>query len=384
MAEARFDDLTEQLLRRRSGEKWRTYPDDVLALWVADMDFVQAEVIRARLAECLEIGDLGYPMHPAPTGLPEAFAERAAARWGWQVAPRRVELLTEVVQGMHVALEQFSSGGDGVIVQTPIYPPFMGSVATMQRRLLANPLLPGEGGYQIDLDGLAAQAQDARILLLCNPHNPTGRVFRREELEAVAEIAIHHDLLVVSDEIHSDLIYPGFEHIPFASLSEEAAAHTLTLTSASKAFNIAGLRCALAIFGSDEIRKRFLEFPRHLRGGLGSLGIQATLTAWAEADPWLDQVLVQLAANRARIADWVRSEIPNARFFLPEATYLAWFDLRALDLQPSPFRHFLEHAKVALSDGASFGPEGKGYARLNFATSPAILDEALSRLSASL
>ncbi len=384
MADARFDDLTERLLRRRSGEKWRTYPDDVLALWVADMDFVQAEPIRQRLAEMLEVGDLGYPMHPAPTGLPEVFAERAAKRWGWQVEPRRVELLTEVVQGMHVALEQFSSPGHGVIIQTPIYPPFMGSVRTLERRMLANPLVPGEAGYQIDLDGLAAHARDARILLLCNPHNPTGRVFRRHELEAIAEIAIRHELLVVSDEIHSDLVYPGFEHIPFASLSEEAAAHSLTLTSASKAFNIAGLRCALAIFGSDAIRKRFLEFPRHLRGGLGSLGIQATLTAWQEADPWLEAVLAQLDANRARVADWVRTELPDAPFFVPEATYLAWFDLRARDLEPSPYRHFLEHAKVALSDGASFGPEGRGFARLNFATSPALLDEALDRLTAAL
>ena len=380
MADHDFDQLKENTLRRRSGEKWQTYADDVLALWVADMDLMPAPPIRRRLQECLEVGDLGYPMHPAPSGLQEVFVERVQRLWDWKIEARQVELLTEVVQGMHVILEQFSDPGDGVIVQTPIYPPFVGSVTTLKRRLEDNPLLPGEGGYRIDFDGLAAAAENSRILLLCNPHNPTGRVFRRDELEGIAEIAVAHDLLVVSDEIHSELVYPGYDHIPFAAISEEAEARTITLTSASKAFNIAGLRCALAVFGSAALRKRFLEFPRHLRGGLGSLGIQATMTAWTECDPWLQDVVTHLQGNRDFIAETLRREWPQARFFPPEATYLFWMDLRELDLQPSPFRHFLEHGKVALSDGAGFGPEGKGFARINFATSRALLTEALERM----
>ncbi|MCP3986391.1 MAG: pyridoxal phosphate-dependent aminotransferase, partial [bacterium] len=384
MADPRFDDLDTEVLRRRSGEKWQTYADDVLPLWVADMDFDVAEPIRQRLQECLDIGDLGYPLHPAPTGLPEVFAERAARRWGWQVEPGQIELLTEVVQAMYVTLEQFSGPGDGVIVQTPIYPPFTGVVKELGRRLEENPLTLGESGYAVDLEGLAACAARSKLLLLCNPHNPSGRVFRREELQGIAEIADAHDLVVVSDEIHSDLVYPGCTHIPFATLSDSAASRTITLTAASKAFNIAGLRCALAVFGSDELRKRFLAFPRHFRGGLGSLGIQATLTAWREGDPWLRDLLVYLEGNRDFIADTLRQELPDVRFFRPEATYLAWLDFRAMNLSPSPYRHFLENGKLALSDGRAFGPPGQGFARINFATSRPILTTALERLIDSL
>lgn len=384
MADPRFEELEIDALRRRSGEKWRTYPPDVLPLWVADMDFEIAEPIRRRLEECLEVGDLGYPLHPAPTELPEVFAERAARRWNWQVEPRQVELLTEVVQGMYVALEQFTQPGDGVIVQTPIYHPFLGVVEELGRRLEENPLRLGESGYGVDLDGLAACAARSKLLLLCNPHNPSGRVFRREELLGIAEIAAAHDLVVVSDEVHSDLVYPGSSHIPFATLSEAAAARTITLTSASKAFNIAGLRCAVAVFGSDELREKFLAFPRHLRGGLGSLGIQATLTAWREGDPWLRDLIAYLEANRDFIATTLRRELPDVQFFPPEATFLAWLDFRALDLSPTPYRHFLEKGKLALSDGGSFGAPGQGFARINFATSRPILSAALDRLIDSL
>lgn len=384
MADPRFEDLEIDVLRRRSGEKWQAYPPDVLPLWVADMDFEIAEPIRRRLQECLDLGDLGYPQYPAPTGLPEVFAERAAQRWDWQIEPRRIELLTEVVQGMYVALEQFSGPGDGVIVQTPIYPPFLAVVEELGRRLEENPLSLGESGYGVDLDRLAECAARSKLLLLCNPHNPSGRVFRRQELQGIAEIAATHDLVVVSDEIHSDLVYPGCTHIPFATLSDEAASRTITLTSASKAFNIAGLRCALAVFGSDALRERFLAFPRHLRGGLGSLGIQATLTAWREGDPWLRDLIAYLESNRDFLAETLRRELPEVRFFRPEATYLAWLDFRALDLPSSPYRHFLEKAKLALSDGSSFGPPGHGFARINFATPRPILTAALDRLLDSL
>jgi len=380
VADPRFDDLDIEVLRRRSGEKWRTYPADVLPLWVADMDFEVAEPIRRRLQECLDNGDLGYPMHPAPTGLPEVFVDRAFQRWGWQVEPRQIELLTEVVQAMYVILEQFSAPGDGVIVQTPIYSPFIGVVKDLGRKLEENPLSLGESGYRVDLEGLAANAARSKVLLLCNPHNPSGRVFRREELQGIAEIAAAHDLIVVSDEVHSDLVYPGCTHIPFAMLSDDAASRTITLTSASKAFNIAGLRCALAVFGSEDLRERFLAFSRHFRGGLGSLGIQASLTAWQEGEPWLRELLAYLESNRDFIAETVRQELPEVRFFRPEATYLAWLDFRAMNLSPSPYRHFLEKGKVALSDGGDFGPPGIGFARINFATSRPILTAALERI----
>src|SRR5262245_31826750 len=193
---ARLDALSEAVLRQRTGEKWHFYAPDVLALWVADMDYPFAEPIRRRLQRSLDIGDTGYPLHPMPTPLPELFVERAARRWGWQIEPRRIELLSEVVQGMNVAITQFSEPGDGVIVQTPIYSPFLGAVKNLGRTLRENPLRLGANGYELDLEGLRRQAGAARVLLLCNPHNPTGRVFRRDELEAIAAVAIEHDLVV--------------------------------------------------------------------------------------------------------------------------------------------------------------------------------------------
>jgi cystathionine beta-lyase len=252
---------------------------------------------------------------------------------------------------MHVTLVQLTQPGDGVITQTPIYPPFLGVIAEHGRTLLANEMPRGASGYELDLESLRDQAKRARLLLLCNPHNPTGRAFRREELERVAAIAREFDLFVISDEIHADLVFAPNQHIPFASLSEDAASRTVTLYAASKAFNIAGLRCAVAIFGTPELKKRFSAYLR---------------------------------ANRDYVAEFVRSELPGVVHFAPEATYLAWLDCRALELAPSPHEFFLKRAKVALSEGPNFGEPGVGFVRLNFATSRAILARALEQMTKSL
>jgi cystathionine beta-lyase len=381
----RLDDLEVSLLCQRGGEKWALYPQDVLPLWVADMDFPVSKPIHRLLQRSLDLGDLGYPMHPRPTLLPAVFARRAEERFGWSVDTANVELITDVVQGIYVALHQFSAEGEGVVVQTPIYPPFLAAVGEMRRSPMENPLLVTEGGFQVDLEGLRGVVDErTRILLLCNPHNPSGRVYRREELEGIAEVALSRDLVVVSDEIHGDLVFPGSRHIPFASLSPEIEARTVTLTSASKPFNIAGLRCAVAVFGSAELRKRFLGVPRHLRGGLGSFGIAASEVAWRHSQPWLDDVLAYLEANRDLVAEFTAAHLPSVRHFCPEATYLAWLDCRELDLEPSPYEFFLSRAKVALSDGAAFGGPGRGFVRLNFATSRQILSEALGRMAEAL
>ncbi|HET6303931.1 MAG TPA: aminotransferase class I/II-fold pyridoxal phosphate-dependent enzyme, partial [Myxococcota bacterium] len=228
-----LDALAVEQLRARTGEKWRVYPDDVLPLWVADMDYPVAEPIRRRLHRAVELSDFGYPMHPRPTGLPELFAERAERRFGWRVDPRRVELLSDVVQGMYAAIEAWSERGQGVVVQTPIYPPFLGAVRSTGRVLVENRLVRGLTGFEIDFDQLrAAISRDTRVLLLCNPHNPTGRVFRRDELERLAEIALSHDLVVVADEIHGELVHAGHHFVPIATLDPEVEARTLTLTAA--------------------------------------------------------------------------------------------------------------------------------------------------------
>jgi cystathionine beta-lyase len=379
-----FEAVDPAVRRTSRGEKWTVYPPDVIPLWVADMDLAVAEPIRRAIQRALDTSDLGYPIHPRPTDLPEIFASRVRERFGFEVEPRRVELITDVVQGIYVSIDRLSAPGDGVVVQTPIYAPFLHAVEETGRRLAESPLALGASGYEVDLDALRRAAAGARVLLLCHPHNPTGRVFRREELLAIAEVAAANDLFVVSDEIHADLVLSGPRFVPFASLGSEVAARTITLTSASKAWNVAGLRTAVAVFGSDELKRRFLSLPRHLRGGLNLLGIEATRAAWRHGQPWLDRALEHLRANRDLVARAVADALPGVRHFPPEATYLAWLDCGALELRPSPFRFFLERAKVATSDGPSFGRVGEGFVRLNFATSRRILAEALERMAKAL
>jgi len=371
--------------RPSRGEKWSLYPEDVLPVWVADMDFPIAEPIRRVLRFGVERSDLGYPIHPAPTDVPEIAVARMRERFGWSPSPDGVEILTDVVQGLYVALDRFAEPGQGAVVLTPIYPPFLGAVRSMRRRLVDCPLRLGGGGYRVDLDAIRdAGDAETRLLLLCNPHNPTGRAFDRGELEGLAAIAEERDWVVVSDEIHADITYPGHAHLPFAALSAQTAARTITLTAASKAFNTAGLRCGIAIFGSPELKRRFNSLPRHLRGGIGLLGIEGLRAAWTHGQPWLEQVLAYLEGNRQLVVDFVRDALPGVTLFPPDATYLAWLDCRQLGLEPSPAAHFLERGRVALSDGAAFGEPGRGFARLNFATSRSILNDALERVAKSL
>ena len=377
-----LDALTIDGLRRRVSEKWSTYPPDILPAWVAEMDFPLAGPVRAVLARAAGEGDVGYPLGLRETGIQQAFADRAAERFGWPVDPARVEVLSEVVQGMHVAMRAFSEPGDGALVQTPIYPPFLGVVRETGRRLVENRLDAG-AGHGIDFDALrAAAGPGTAIAFLCNPHNPTGRAFAREELEALAALAIERDWIVVMDEIHADLVFEGRPHIPFASLGEEVARRTITLTSATKAFNIPGLRCAVAHFGSEALQQRFnAAVSRRERGGLGLLGLHATVAAWRHGEPWLDDVRAVLERNRDRVADFVRERLPRAKLVAPQATYLAWIDFSAYGLEPSPGRWLARHGRVALSDGPNFGTGLEGYARLNFATSGPILDEIFERIA---
>lgn len=377
-----FDHLDERLLRTKRGEKWRTYPEDVLPLWVADMDFPVAEPLQRLLQRTLETCDLGYPVNPTPAGLPSVFARRMRERFGWTVDPERVVVLTDVVQGLYVALSTLCEPGDAAVIQPPIYPPFLHCVRETSRRRIDNPLVRGPERYEIDFDALRASIDArTRLLLLCNPHNPSGRAFDRAELEAIARIALERDLVIVSDEIHADLVYPGAHHLPIATLAPEVERRTITLMSASKAFNIAGLRCAVAAFGSRQLQDRFCSIPRHVRGGLGTLGLAATEVAWTEGQPWLDEVLAYLDGNRRFLAEFLRERLPGTQMHLPEATYLAWVDCRELGLEPSPYELFLERARVALSPGRSFGTGYDSFVRINFATSRALLTEGLERMA---
>ncbi len=377
-------DLEIAHLRHRQGCKWREYPDDVLPAWVADMDFDLAPPIKVALSEALASADLGYARAVKDTGVRELLVARLAERYAWEVDPAQVDIFTDVVQGIYFALLGLLEAGEGVLIQTPVYPPFLSAVAETERRRIDAPLVQTAAGYVIDFDALRALiTSTTRVLLLCHPHNPTGRAFTREELEELAEIALTHGLYVISDEIHADLMLVDRPHIPFASLSPEIATRTLTLVAASKAFNIAGLCIAFCIYGSDEIARRLSRLPHHLRGGRSSLGLAAVKAAWTEGQPWLDHILAQLRTHRDSVAAFV-ARYPAIKHTPPEATYLAWLDCRDLDLSVSPQRFFLDQARVALSNGAAFGAEGRGFVRLNFATSSPVLNDILARMAAVL
>ncbi len=380
-SDLRLDDLDIERLKSRLSEKWSSYPPDVLPAWVAEMDFPLAQPIRAILEQALDRNDLGYPIALNATGLREAFSQRMADNFGWQTDPARTLVITDIVQGIYVATSVFSEPGDGVIVQTPIYPPFLSAVADTGRRLVENRMVAGRDGWEIDFDALRA-GLDARtrVLLLCNPHNPTGRVLRHEELEQLARIACEHDLVVVSDEVHSDLVFDGHKHIPIASLSPDIAARTVTLTSATKAFNIPGLRCAVAHFGSAQLQERYRSIPRHVQGGVGLLGIYATLAAWQQSQDWLDEVRAYLEGNRDFLAEFVSTRLPGIVHHPGEATYLAWLDCAGVGLPGSPAAHILEDQKLALNDGRTFGKSFEKFVRVNFATSRRILAEILERI----
>jgi cystathionine beta-lyase len=367
-------------LRQRQGKKWRTYGDDVLPAWVADMDFPPAEPIRRVLRAALDSTDLGYPCDGAAGTLAELFSARCMEHHSWRVDPGRVEVLGDVIQALYIGLDAFTEPDDVSVILTPIYPPFLTAVGECQRPAQLFTLDNGPNGYEIDIGRFIEELDEhARALLFCNPHNPTGRVFSRSELEVLGEVVLERGLIVIADEIHADLVYPGNRHIPFASLSPELEARTVTLSSATKAFNIAGLRCAVAAFGSEDLQRRFLTVPRHARGGPSSLGLAATRAAWEHGDAWLSELLAYLEVNRDLIVEWVDNKLPGVGHVRPEATYLAWLDCRGL--AADPYRFFLNHAKVALSDGRDFGPGGDGFVRLNFATSHAILSEILERMS---
>ncbi|MEU8552102.1 aminotransferase class I/II-fold pyridoxal phosphate-dependent enzyme [Streptomyces roseoverticillatus] len=375
-----FEDVELSSLTRRPGVKWNRAAPDVLPAWIAEMDFPPAPAVREALIRCAQ-EDLGYPAwdgRPEEIPLRAAFAERMRARYGWVLDAGHVREFTDINQGLQAVLAVATRPGDGVAVHTPAYPPFLATVTGMERRLHSIPYVRQDGGWVFDAGRLDRELAggDCRVLLLVNPHNPTGRVLRRRELETLAELACRHDLLVISDEIHSDLVHGSHRHIPFASLSPEVAARTVTLTSATKAFNVPGVRCAVAHIGAAGVREA-LASPSHLYGEPNTFGVAATLAAWQEGGSWLAQLRPVLERN----ADLVRAELPGGiGYTAPEGSFLAWLDCRFLDLPTDPYTFFLEKARVLLNDGRSFGPGGEGFVRLNFGTSPAVVREILGRM----
>lgn len=367
-------------LRRRRGRKWSRYPADVLPAWIADMDFLPAPSIRETLLEALDSGDLGYGPTAELSGMAESFAQWAARRWQWRIDPAAVLVMPDVVGGIANCIEALTAPGDAVLVQTPIYPPFLGCVRGSGRTLVTSALVDNE----IDFDDLerAIVTAGVRMLLLCNPHNPSGRCLTSRELDQLAALALRHGVTIVSDEVHADLVYAGYRHIPVASLAEDIARFTVTLNAASKAFNIAGLRAAVCVAENADLRRRLRALPSQRWTPFSTLGIRASLAAWSDAgEAWLDACMQHLQGLRDHHIHRLPVSCRGIACTKPQAGYLAWLDCRGLALSIEPAEFLLEHARVALSAGHEFGLPGRGHARLNFATSAAILEQIIERMA---
>ncbi len=364
--------------------KWDMTDPDVLPLWVADMDFQSPPEVIEALEKAVRHGIFGYPYFG--TEVQETIAAWLAKRHQWEVDPEAIVLLPGVVAGFNMAASAVTQPGDGVLVQTPTYGPFLkvsGHFGLVQQEVA---LQADEAGqYQIDLDALeAAITPETRIFMLCNPQNPSGRVFSKAELEGMAEVCLRHNVLICSDEIHSDLIYRGHKHIPVASLDEEIAAHTITLLAPSKTFNIAGLQASAAVIENAELRAQFEGERKGMVEWVNLLGMVAMQAAYTHGEPWLEALLDYLEANRDLAADFINQHMPGVQMAVPQGTYLAWLNCRGLHQPADPEAHFnpffLEHAKVALNEGAWFGAGGEGFARLNFGCPRPLLQEALERM----
>lgn len=379
-----FDQLDERVLRFRPGVKWGSPGPGVLPASIADMDFPVAEPVVASLRRYLDVGDFGYPNWPSGASpLRAAFAHRMRERYGWWPEPDQVREFSDVTYGVRVVLEQCTAPGDGVAVHTPVFGPFTQMIQQLGRRVVPLPLIDTDDGWVFDADDCARRVAEGgcRVLLLVNPHNPTGRVFTEAELLAVAEIAERYDLVVISDDLHADLTYTPNRHIPFAAIDPAIEARTVTLYGASKAFSLAGLRCAVGHIGVESLRRTLAALPPG--PSVNVLGMRASLAAWTEGDAWLDTVLTYLDGNRRLVADVLSDRLPEVRHHVPEATYLYWLDCRAIGGGAEPATYFREHGRVELSPGSNYNPGGDGFVRLNFATPAPVLSEILDRMVGS-
>ncbi|MGW5736820.1 MULTISPECIES: MalY/PatB family protein [Streptomyces] len=374
--------LTLEQLRRRTSMKWRTYPHDVLPLWVAEMDVPLAEPVAEAITQAVALGDTGYP---AGTAYAEALAAFARKRWNWDgIAVERTAIVPDVMLGIVEMLKLVSAAGDPVIVNSPVYPPFYQFVGNLGRPVVEAPLGPD---LRIDFAVLedafrrAAQAADRPVYLLCSPHNPTGTVHTAAELTQVARLAREHGVRVVVDEIHAPIVAAGVSFVPFLSLP--GAENGLSLMSASKAWNLAGIKAALAVAG-PEAAAALARIPEEVSHGPSHLGIIAHTAALRDGGDWLDALLRGLDDNRRLLASLLAEHLPAVGHTPAQGTFLAWLDCRELGLGPDPAKAFLERGRVALNSGSTFGTGGEGFVRLNLAASPDVLTEAVGRMASTV
>jgi cystathionine beta-lyase len=378
-----FDRVVDR--RRSDSNKWHKYPPDVLPLWVADMDFPSPPVVVDALKRRVEHGFFGYLAEH--TELPEIVVDRLNKRYGWRVSPEAVMPLPGVIAGFNLALRALTRPGDGLLIQTPVYPPILRAAGNHGLIREESPLArDGAGRYALDAAGFAASISDrTRAFLLCNPHNPVGRAFARAEVEAMAAACQRRDLWIIADEIHCELLLDGRAHVPMASLAPEIEQRTITLMAPSKTFNLPGLKCAIGIVPNPALRERLTAAVADLVPKINVLGHTAAVAAYRDGDSWLEALLHYLEGNRDFLLAELPRRLPGVTMARPEATYLAWLDCRAARIPGGdPYTFFLERAKVALNDGKLFGSGGDGFVRLNFACPRPLLTEGLDRMARAL
>ncbi len=370
-----------EVLRQRRSAKWQTYPADVLPLTVAEMDFALAAPIAEALREAVERSDAGYAM--AVPDLGRALAGFAARRWNWDLDPASVTAVTDVGVGVVELLRVLTRPGDAVAISPPVYPPFFDWVAEAGTRLLEVPLACDAAGWHLDLAALeAAFATHPAAYVLCNPHNPVGRVHSADELAALVRLARIYRVAIVSDEIHGPLVLPGATFTPLLTVPG-AAEVAVSVLSASKAWNLAGLKCAAVVTAAPRMAAVTGRFPADTRWRIGHFGVISAVAAFTAGEPWLDQLLRTLDHRRLLLGDLLGQRLPMLTWHPPEATFLAWLNCTALGPDNQARERFLDRGRVALEPGLHFGAAGSGYARLNFATSPDILDQATARMARS-
>jgi cystathionine beta-lyase len=390
------DQTTEDELRARGSLKWSKGGPGVIGAFVAEMDFGVAPPIKAALLDVIKRADFGYLSEHAMAEMAVACAAWQRDRYGWDVDPGRIRPLPDAITGLAAAITVFSRPGSPVILPTPAYMPFLTLPGSLDRDIIQVPMAAGDGRYALDLDGIdAAFKRGGHLLILCNPCNPVGRVYGRDELAAVAEVVEANGGRVFADEIHAPLLYPGGTHVPYASLSAATAAHTVTGTAASKGWNLPGLKCAQLLLSNDRDAATWTERGSTFEHGASTPGVRASTAAYRDGGPWLDDAVAYLDGSRSFLAGLLAEHLPEVGYQPPEGTYLAWLDCRALFADPgarltgrralptdvSPAEFFLAKARVMLTDGAACGGAGRGHARLNFATPRPILAEIVRRLA---
>ena len=375
-------------LQTHKSEKWRAFPSDVLPLPVAEMDFPVAEPIRRALKEMVDKSDLGYLGAIPEMG--EAFAGFASKRFGWKPDPTQIRIAADVGVGIVETLRVITQYGDKILINSPVYPNFFTWANETHLEVVDVPLSRSDeeingSPWHLDWPGIeAAYKSGIKVHLICNPHNPLGRVYSKTELEKLVELAVENDVIIISDEIHSPLTFSEQTFTPFLALGDQAREVGITVTAASKGWNIAGLKCAIIVTESASMHKRLeaIAPATHYRASL--LGAFATVSAFKDGEPWLNELMVQLDSNRKLVASLVAEKLPKAKSHMPHCSYLSWIDFSEYGIGADPAAYLVEHAKVAFVPGVRFGDKFSSYVRLNFATSPEIITEAINRVARAL